>query len=44
MADGRRWIHFQNLLVPHANHDGFSAVQATSVDADLSAGKKPAHG
>ncbi len=44
MADGRRWIHFQDLLVPHADQDGFSTIQATRVDADLSAGKKPAHG
>ena len=44
MTDGRRWVHFQNLLVPHADEDRFSAIQATRVDADLSAGKEPAHG
>ncbi len=44
MADGRRWIHFQDLLIPHADLDRFPTIQATCVDADLSVGKEPVHG
>jgi hypothetical protein len=44
MANRRGWVYFQYLLVPHADEDWFSAVQATRIDADLSAGKEPAHG
>ncbi len=44
MADGRRWIHFQDPLIPHADQDRFPTIQATRVDADLGAGNKPAHG
>ncbi len=44
MADSGRGVHFQNLLVPHADEDRFSAIQALGVDADLRAGKEPAHG
>ena len=44
MANSRQWFHFQNLLVSHADEDRFSAIQATGVNADLSAGKEPAHG
>ncbi len=44
MAYGRRRIHFQDFVVPHADEDRFPAIQATRVDTDLSAGKKPAHG
>ena len=41
---GRRRIHFQDFVVPHADEDQFPAIEATRVDTDLSAGKKPAHG
>jgi hypothetical protein len=44
MADSRRWIYFQYLLVAHADEERFSAIQAMRVDADLGAGKEPAHG
>ena len=44
MADGCRWVHFQYLIVPHADEDGFSTIQAIAVDTHLSAGKEPAHG
>jgi hypothetical protein len=44
MADSGGWVCFQYLLVPHADEDWFAAVQAMRIDADLSAGKEPAHG
>ncbi len=44
MANSGRRVHFQNLLVPHADEDRFSAIQALCVDANFSAGKEPAHG
>jgi short-subunit dehydrogenase len=33
-----------NFILPEAFQDRFSAIQAMRVDADLSAGKEPAHG
>ncbi len=41
---GRRWGDLEYILVPHAYRDGFAAIQAAGIDADLSAGEKPAHG
>jgi hypothetical protein len=39
MADGRRRIDIQDLLVSHADADRFSAVQAYGVELDLTARK-----
>jgi len=44
MSHGRRWIDFQDILVTHADEDGFPTIQATSVDTDLSPREEPAHG
>ncbi len=44
VSHGRRWIHFQDILVPHTDEDGLSTIQATGVDTDLSTREKPAHG
>ena len=44
MSHGRRWIDFQDILVPHADDDGFPTIKATGVYTDLGTGKKPAHG
>jgi hypothetical protein len=40
----RRWIDFQDILVPHADVDWLATIQAMGVDTDLSTGKQPAHG
>jgi hypothetical protein len=39
MADGRRRIDFQDLLVSHADADRFPAIQANRAEPDLTAGK-----
>jgi hypothetical protein len=39
MADVRRRIDFQYLLVPHADADRFTAIQANCVEPDLIARK-----
>jgi len=39
-----RWIDFENLLVTHADENGFPAIQAMSVNADLGNREEPAHG
>jgi hypothetical protein len=39
MAHGRRWIDFQDLLVPQADVDRFPAIQANGVEPDLTARK-----
>ena len=44
MSYSRRWIDLQDILVTHADEDGFTTIQATSVDTDLSTREKPAHG
>jgi hypothetical protein len=44
MPNGRRWIDFQDFLVPHADEDGLPTIQATGFDTDLGTRKKPAHG
>ena len=44
VADRRRWVHVQNLFISHADEDRLSTIQTMGVDADLSAGKEPAHG
>ena len=44
MSHGRRWIDFQDILVPHADEDRLPTIQATGVDTDLSTREKPAHG
>ena len=44
MSHRRRWIDFQDMLVPHADDDGFPTIQATGVDTDLGPREKPAHG
>lgn len=44
MSNGRRWIDFQDILVPHADKDGLPTIQATGFDSDLGTRKKPAHG
>ena len=44
MSHGRRWIDFQDMLVPHADDDRLSTIQATGVDTDLTTREKPAHG
>jgi hypothetical protein len=40
----RRWINLQDLLVTHADEDGFTTIQTTGVDTDLRTREKPAHG
>lgn len=37
-------IYLEDILVAHAYHDGFSAVKAARVYADLLIRKEPAHG
>ena len=44
MSHGRRWIDLQDMLVPHADHDGLPTIQAMGVNTDLSTREKPAHG
>ncbi len=44
MSHGRRWIDFQDMLVPHTDTDGLPRIQATGVNTDLSTRKEPAHG
>jgi hypothetical protein len=44
MSYGRRWVNFQDLLVTHADEDGFTTIQAPSVDTDLRTREEPAHG
>jgi len=40
----RRWIDFQDVVVPHADKDRLSTIQATGIDTNLSTREKPAHG
>ena len=44
MSYGRRRIDFQDLLVTHADKDGFTTIQTTRVDTDFFTGEEPAHG
>ena len=44
VSHGRRWIDFQDMLVPHANEDGLPTIQAIGFDTDLSTREEPAHG
>jgi hypothetical protein len=44
MADNGRRVHFQNLLIAHADQNRLAAIQTTRVNANLSAGEEPAHG
>jgi len=44
MSHGRRWIDFEDTLVPHTDEDGLPTIQATGVDTDLSTREEPAHG
>ncbi len=44
VSHGRRRIDFQDILVPHADKDGFSTIQTTGIDTNLSSREKPAHG
>ena len=44
MSHRRRWIDFQDFLVPHTDEDGLPTIQATRVDTDLSTREEPAHG
>ena len=44
MSHRRRWIDFQDFLVPHTDEDGLPTIQATRLDTDLSSREEPAHG
>lgn len=44
MSHRRRWIDFEDTLVPHTDEDGLPTIQATGVDTDLSTREEPAHG
>ena len=44
MSHGRRWIDFQDMLVPHADEDGLPAIQTMGVNTDLGTREEPAHG
>jgi hypothetical protein len=44
VAHRRQWVHFQDLVVLHADDDRLPAVQAAGVESDLGAREKPAHG
>jgi hypothetical protein len=44
MPHGRRWIDFQDMLVPHADEDRLPTIQAMGVNTDLSTREEPAHG
>ena len=44
MPYGSWWIYFEDIIVPHADKDGFPAIQAAGVDTNLRTGEEPAHG
>ena len=44
VSHGRRWIDFEDFFVTHADEDGLSTIQTTSVDTNLRTGEEPAHG